>query len=452
MPLRVLQPTDPELERLLGDSHGRFARLVAEADARTRPFYRTLFGVELSIEAAIERIVAEIATEGDAAVLRYGECFDGCRLEAEQLRVDADEIEAAWQATDPALCKALELASERIETYQRRLLPCNFGADGNEPLGCRWTPLDRVAGYVPGGAGGALPLCSTVLMNLVPARVAGVPQLVVATPPRRDGSLAPELLAACRAAGVNEVYRVGGVQAIAALACGTASIPRVDKIVGPGNLFVTLAKRAVYGRVDLDMLAGPSEVLVICDRSADPAWVAADLLSQAEHDRLAMAVLLALDGSLDAVQVELERQLADLPEERRAVARQSIDALGLAVPCVERAHAVALSNRFAPEHLELLVERPQELLAGIRHAGAIFVGPWSPEPVGDYLAGPSHTLPTGGTARMWSGIGTDTFLKRSSVIALDQAGLRALAEPAMALARAEGLEAHARSIAIRLGS
>jgi len=288
-------------------------------------------------------------------------------------------------------------------------------------------------------------------MNLVPAKVAGVPELVMVSPSREDGSLAKELLAAAHAVGVSEVYGVGGIPGIAALACGTASLARVDKIVGPGNIYVTLAKRHAYGRVDIDMLAGPSEVLVIADAGANPAFVAADLLSQAEHDALAMTVCVTIGhGVAVHIQSELSDQLDALPEERRAVAAESIRRFGRLVRCRNASEAVKVANRIAPEHLELMVNDPAPLLAKITNAGAIFVGPWSPEPIGDYVAGPSHTLPTGGSARMWSGIGADTFMRRTSLINLSENDFRHCADAGVALARAEGMEAHARSIEIRL--
>ena len=449
--LTTLLPGDPQLEKILGSAHARFQRLVAEADAKARPFYAARLGREMGCEEAIAQIMADVDRDGDQALVRYSEIFDGSALPPERLRVTSDEIDAAWDAVSDDLRTALSTAVEHVTAYQTRLLPQGFGQDLDQPLGVRWTPLDRVGAYVPGGAGGSLPLCSTVIMNLVPARVAGVRDLVLVTPPRADGSVASELLAAAKATGVDEVYRVGGVQGIAALACGTQAIPRVDKIVGPGNIFVTLAKRAAYGRVDIDMLAGPSEVLVIADASCDPAWIAADLLSQAEHDQLAMAVLLPIGPAVaDAIQAELERQLAALPDARRSVAEASVERMGLCVPCTDVDQAVAICNRYAPEHLEILLADPKPAVQAIRHAGAIFVGPYSPEPIGDYVAGPSHTLPTGGTARMWSGIGSDTFMKRSSIINLDETNFRSMAPAAITLARAEGLEAHARSLEARL--
>ncbi len=446
---RLLQPTDPQVASLLQGSSQRFARLVAEAEVKARAFYRRTLGREAGIEEVIDEVFAAVEQDGDAAVMRYSHLFDGATTSESRLVVPREEQEAAWQATDPALQSAMRTAIDQVTAYQRKLLPRGFGEDLSSPLGVRWSALERVGAYVPGGTGGSLPLPSSVIMNLVPARVAGVEQLVLASPPRADGTLAPALLAAAHAVGVDEVWAVGGITAIAALACGTSRLRPVDKIVGPGNIYVTLAKRRAYGRVDIDMLAGPSEVLVIADRSADPRHVAADLLSQAEHDVLAMAVLLALDGCGEAVLHEVQRQLEELPEERRLTAQESLRRFGLAIACSEE-QAVALANRIAPEHLELLVGEPRRILPRLRHAGAIFVGPWSPEAIGDYIAGPSHTLPTGGTARMWSGIGADTFLRRTSLINLGKEDFMRLAGAGISLARGEGLEAHARSIESRL--
>jgi histidinol dehydrogenase len=449
--LTELTPQDAALADLLGATHQRFARLIAEAEAKARPYYARVLGREASIGDVIGEVFAAVEREGDAAVARYTRLFDNAVLPPEHLRVPATELAAAWESCDPQLRRAITFAIRQVETYQRRLLPRSFGVNLDEPLGVRWLPLARVGAYVPGGPRGSLPLFSSVIMNLVPAKVAGVRELVLVTPPREDGTLAPELLAAAHAVGVTEVYRVGGIPAIAALACGTASLRAVDKIVGPGNLYVTLAKRHAYGRVDLDMLAGPSEILVIADQAANPAFVAADLLSQAEHDTLAMAVCLTVGhGVASAIQEEISRQLDALPEPRRAVAVESIRRFGRLVRCRDLDEAVVVANRIAPEHLELLVEEPRPLLARLTNAGAIFVGPWSPEPIGDYVAGPSHTLPTGGTARMWSGIGADTFLRRTSIINFSEADFRHCADAGLTMARGEGLEAHARSIEIRL--
>ncbi len=452
--LTELTPTDPAFAELVSSSHQRFARLVHEAEAKARGFYQKTLGRPAAIDEVVDEVFAAVEREGDAAVVRYSQAFDGSALPPERLRVTPAELRAAWDQCDPTLRDAMQVAIAQVTAYQRRLLPQGFGEALDQPLGVRWTAIPRVGAYVPGGPQGSLPLFSSVIMNLVPAKVAGVPETVLVTPPRADGSLAIEVLAAAYAVGVDEVYRVGGIPAIAALACGTPTIAKVDKIVGPGNIVVTLAKRRAYGRVDIDMLAGPSEVLVISDGSVDPRFIAADLLSQAEHDPLAMCicVLICADGndSSAAIQGEIAAQLATLPAERQAVARASIERFGRLVKVRDLAEAAAVSNRIAPEHLEVLVRDAQALVPRLTNAGAIFIGPWSPEPIGDYVAGPSHTLPTGGTARMWSGIGADTFLKRTSLINLSEADFRALAPTGLTLARGEGLEAHARSIAVRL--
>jgi len=449
--LTVIRPDSPALQDLVGSVAHRFQRLVDEAERKAKPYYREKLGREASIAEVIHEVFAAVERDGDAAVAYYANCFDGSHLGADELSVPLELARAAWEAADPELRAAITIAIEQVTAYQRRLLPHSFGTDLRESLGVRWLPVDSVGAYIPGGAGGSLPLPSTVIMNLIPAKVAGVSELVIATPARPDGTIAAELLAAAHAVGVTRILRVGGIPAIAALACGTATVPAVAKIVGPGNIFVTLAKRHAYGRVDLDMLAGPSEVLIICDDSANPDHVAADLLSQAEHDTLAMSLCLTIgDGPVAAIQDAVRKQLDALPATRQKVARESIERHGRCIPCRDIAEAAAISNRIAPEHLELLVRDPAALLPQITNAGAVFVGPWSPEPIGDYVAGPSHTLPTGGTARMWSGIGADTFLKRSSIINLSEADFRRLAPAGLTLARAEGLEAHARSIEIRL--
>jgi histidinol dehydrogenase len=449
--LTELLPEDSALQELLGASHQRFARLVHEAETKARPYYARVLGRPASINEVIHEIFAAVDSTGDQAVAHYAGLFDGATLDPAKLRVPASALKEAWDACTPALRSAIQFAIHQIESYQRRLLPRSFGTALDEPLGVRWSPLARVGAYIPGGPKGSLPLFSSVLMNLVPAKVAGVPELVMVSPSREDGSLARELLAAAHAVGVGEVYGVGGIPGIAALACGTASLARVDKIVGPGNIYVTLAKRHAYGRVDIDMLAGPSEVLVIADSGANPAFVAADLLSQAEHDALAMAVCVTIGHDVAVhIQSELSDQLDALPEERRAVAAESIRRFGRLVRCRNASEAVRVANRIAPEHLELMVNDPAPLLAKITNAGAIFIGPWSPEPIGDYVAGPSHTLPTGGSARMWSGIGADTFMRRTSIINLSENDFRHCADAGAALARAEGMEAHARSIEIRL--
>jgi histidinol dehydrogenase len=449
--LTECRPGDPAFADLVSSTHRRFRRLVDEAESRARAFYKRTLGREATIEQVVDEVFAAVESEGDAALARFAKAFDGADLDASRLRVTPAACAAAWAGLDGTLQEAITVAIRQVTAYQRRLLPASFGTGLDQPLGVRWMPLDRVGAYVPGGASGSLPLFSSVIMNLVPAKVAGVAKTVLVTPSRADGTLAPELLATAHAVGVDEVYAVGGIPAIAALAVGTPTIAAVDKIVGPGNIVVTLAKKRAYGRVDIDMLAGPSEVLVLADDSAHPAFVAADLLSQAEHDPLAMAVCIAIGrGVASAVQREVAVQLDALPEARRNTARESIMRFGRLVRVDDMLEAIDVANRIAAEHVELLVRDPQAAIAGLRHAGAIFVGPWSPEPIGDYVAGPSHTLPTGGTARMWSGIGVDTFLRRTSIINLGEADFRRLAPHGKVLAEAEGLTAHARSIAVRL--
>jgi histidinol dehydrogenase len=374
------------------------------------------------------------------------ERFDGVHLD--DLRVSAAAIDSAWEQTPAPLRAALELAHERIAAFHQLQIPRDLERIGpfGERLGRRWRPVDRAGLYVPGGRA-AYP--STVLMNAVPARVAGVERLVMVTPPGREGEVNPTVLAAARVAGIDEIYRVGGAQAIAALAWGTASIPRVDVITGPGNLYVTLAKKAVYGRVGIDSLAGPSEVLVIADDSADAALVAADLLAQAEHDPLAAAILITTSARLaQTVPQEVDRQLAEHP--RRALTETSLRDWGLVVLCDTLERAAALADRFAPEHLELMVHEPEPLAGHIRQAGAIFLGAHSPEAAGDYLAGPNHTLPTGGTARFSGALSVETFMHHTSVISFTRAALEATGPSIVTLAESEGLHSHAESVRLRL--
>ena len=365
---------------------------------------RTNSGQAEAAIKTVDSILAQVRSEGDQALLELSERFDGVR--PDPLRIPIEQLQAAWDQCDNSLKSALELAHDRILAFHQRQLPSDLALVGppGERLGRRWRPVETAGIYIPGGRA-SYP--STVLMNAVPARVAGVKRLVMVTPPGPDGQVNATVLAAAHLAGVDEIYRVGGAQAIGALAYGTATIPRVDVITGPGNLYVTLAKKAVYGRVAIDSLAGPSEVLVIADHSARADQVAADLLAQAEHDPLAAAI-----------------------------------------PTLEA--AAALSDRFAPEHLELLVEQPEPLAERIQHAGAIFLGAWSPEAVGDYLAGPNHTLPTSGTARFASALGVETFLRHTSLIHFNRQALEATGPAVVTLAESEGLHSHAQSVRLRL--
>ncbi len=418
-----------------------------EAGERLTAIVERTGGAQMGEAArSVEAILRQVREQGDRALLELSERFDGVR--PEPLRIPRERLEAAWDSCDPSLQRALELAHGRILDFHRRQMPADLEVQGphGERLGRRWRAVERAGLYVPGGRA-AYP--STVLMNAVPARVAGVERLVMVTPPGPGGDPNPTVLAAAHLAGVEELYRVGGAQAVAALAYGTESVPRVDVISGPGNLYVTLAKKAVYGQVAIDSLAGPSEVLVIADHSARVDQVAADLLAQAEHDPLAAAILLTTSEELAAaLPAALEAQLAGHP--RAAITRAAIRDWGLVVVCDDLEAAAALSDRFAPEHLELLVEDPASLAVRIRHAGAIFLGPWSPEAVGDYLAGPNHTLPTCGTARFAGALGVETFLRHTSLIGFNRQALEATGAAVITLAESEGLHSHAESVRRRL--
>ncbi len=423
-------------------------------DAR-RPGFDVGFAALLSAKREMERdvdrtvadIVADVRARGDAALIDYTRRFDRVALTPETLRVPAAEIGAAAGRCAPETLAALRFAATRIDDYHRRQMPADldYRDAAGVRLGARWRPVAAVGLYVPGGTA-AYP--SSVLMNALPARVAGVERVVMVVP-APDGVLNPLVLAAAEIAGVHEVYRVGGAQAIAALAFGTATLAPVDKIVGPGNAYVAAAKRQVFGTVGIDMIAGPSEVLIVADRANDPSWIAADLLAQAEHDPAAQAILIADDESFaDAVLRAVETLLQSLP--RGAIARASWDAHGAVILVGDLGAAPALIDRIAPEHLELAVERPDELAARVRHAGAIFLGRWTPEAIGDYVAGPNHVLPTARSARFASGLGVLDFLKRTSLIGCDAGALAAIGPAAVTLADAEGLHAHARSVRLRL--
>lgn len=398
--------------------------------------------------ANVSGVLAAVKTEGDAALCRLTKQYDKIEIKPEQIKVSKEEIDSAYLLVDDDFLAALRLARDNIVSFHTKQLSRSWfepDSEGNI-LGQLIRPLTRVGIYVPGGTA-SYP--SSVLMNSVPAQVAGVREIAMVTPPGSDGRVNPYTLVAAAEAGVTEIYRVGGAQAIAALAYGTETIGKVDKITGPGNLYVTLAKQQVYGQVDIDMLAGPSEILVVADSSADPRYAAADLLSQAEHDVLASAILLTPDQQLaKRVQQELAAQLAVLP--RANIASQSINNYSAIILTRDIDEAIELANRFAPEHLELMVAEPFQWLGKITNAGAIFLGANSPEPVGDYLAGPNHVLPTGGTARFYSPLSVDTFMKKSSIIAYSRKALEKTGRHIMKLAGVEGLEAHANAVRIRL--
>ncbi len=427
--MRLLEFDDPRFEAAL-------SAIVSRGESPPE-------GVEETVEAIIEAV----RRQGDQALLEYTARFDGLDLTAAELQVTQAEIQAALAAVDAESMAALQLAADRIAAFHRRQKTETWLTTDEQDvmLGQMVQPLERVGIYVPGGKA-SYP--SSVLMNAIPAKVAGVEEVVMVVPMPR-GEVNPHVLAAAHLAGVDRIFKVGGAQAIAALAYGTATIPRVDKITGPGNIYVAIAKKMVFGQVDIDMIAGPSEILVVNDGSGTPDHIAVDLLSQAEHDELAAAILVTTDADFGRrVQQAVEEQLATL--QRAAIARRSIDAFGAILVVRDLDQAVAFSNRIAPEHLELAVNDPFALLPKIRHAGAIFMGHHCPEAVGDYLAGPNHTLPTGGTARFFSPLGVDDFVKKSSIISFSRAGLERLGKSIVHLAGLEGLEAHGRSVAIRL--
>ncbi|HUC09778.1 MAG TPA: histidinol dehydrogenase [Stellaceae bacterium] len=399
------------------------------------------------VDKAVEQIIEDVARRGDAALIDYTRRFDKVDLGRCGIRLSCREITEGAAAAPADTVAALRLAAERIDSFHRRQLPAEI--DYIDALGvrlaARWRPIEAAGLYVPGGTA-AYP--SSVLMNAIPAKVAGVERLVM-TVPTPGGALNPLVLAAAQLLGIDEIYRIGGAQAVAALAYGTATIAPVDKIVGPGNAYVAAAKRRVFGRVGIDMIAGPSEILIVADVDNDPAWIAADLLSQAEHDSAAQAILITdNDGFADAVAAAVERHLTRLP--RAEIARASWQDHGAILIIEDWRQAPELIDRVAPEHLELALDNADELAAAVRHAGAIFLGRWTPEAIGDYIAGPNHVLPTSGSARFASGLGVGDFLKRTSLVRCDQASLAALAPAAIRLAEAEGLDAHALSLSIRL--
>ena len=394
----------------------------------------------------VEAILTAVRDRGDAAIADFTERFDGFR--PEPMAVSPEALEQAWTSLPTNLRDALELAHRRITDFHQRQRPADLAVTGphGEQLGRRWRPVERAGLYVPGGRA-AYP--STVLMNAVPARVAGVKDVVICSPAGRDGAVNQVVLAAAHLAGVKTVFRLGGAQAVAAMAYGSESVAKVDVISGPGNLYVTLAKQAVYGQVAIDSLAGPSEVLVIADHSAKPDQVAADLLAQAEHDPLAAAVLITTDPALaDGINAAVAEQLADHP--RQEICEAALRDWGLVVVCDDLESCARLSDSFAPEHLELLVERPEPLADRIQNAGAIFLGPWSPEAVGDYLAGPNHTLPTCGAARFSGALSVETFMRHTSLIGFNRAALEATGSAVQELATSEGLHSHAESVRRRL--
>lgn len=405
------------------------------------------FGKEESLSEIVSRIIHMVREEGDLAVSNCLKQIDGCEIQATSLVVSREELETAKKEVDDDLEKALKLMADRIESYAKEMMPQTqnwFDAEAGRQLGVRFTPIENLGAYVPGGLGGSTPLISTVLMNLIPAKVAGVNNIVVATPCSKDGSVHPALLRACQLAGATTIYKAGGAQGVAAMALGTKSCPPCSKIIGPGNAFVQEAKRQLYGKIDIDMMAGPSEIAIIADSSAKASVLAADMIAQAEHDAMASSFLFSDDEELlIELASELEKQLETLP--RKDIATKSLTDYGALCLCEDLSQACSYSNRYAPEHLELCVDQPDQLLNEIRHAGAIFMGHSCPEVAGDYTAGPSHTLPTCGAARFTSGITVYSFLKSSSLLRYDIEALKKDLPSLTAMARAENLEGHARS-------
>ncbi|MBR6267672.1 MAG: histidinol dehydrogenase [Selenomonadaceae bacterium] len=431
-----------EVERLLRKK----AFDEVELSPGIREANKKLFGRDMTAAELVRTIVSEVREKGDEAVLKYSGLFDGAEYKAEELLVSEAEYEAAAGEVDTEVMESLRRAAENVRRYHQEQKPNSWITyrDHGSILGQSVIPLDRVGIYVPGGTA-AYP--SSVIMNAVPAAVAGVKEIIMMVPPK-NGKINPYVLLAAREAGVSRIYKVGGAQAIAAMAFGTETIPRVDKITGPGNIFVTLAKKEVYGHCDIDMLAGPSEILIVADESADPVYTAADMLSQAEHDPLASSIVITdCEELAKQVAEEAERQLVELP--RQEIARASIERNGLVIVAEDMEQAIHFANVSAPEHMELLTREPFKLLPKVRHAGAVFLGAYSPEPLGDYFAGPNHVLPTGGTARYYSVLNVETFMKRTSIISYTQEALSEVSGDIIRLATTEGLDAHANAIKLR---
>ena len=419
---------------------------TVELSPKIREANKITFGRDMSAAELVAQIVHDVRFEGDKAVLRYTKLIDKVECSIEDLLVTEAEFAAAEAQADPQVVESLQKAAANVRRYHEEQKPNSWMTyrEHGSLLGQSLIPLDRVGIYVPGGTA-AYP--SSVIMNAMPAVVAGVGEIIMMVPPK-NGAINPYVLIAAKLAGVQKIYKIGGAQAIAAMAFGTETIPRVDKITGPGNIFVTLAKKEVYGHVDIDMLAGPSEILIVADDSADPVYTAADMLSQAEHDPLASSIVITDSEKLARqVAMEAESQLQKLP--RQEIARASIERNGLIVIAEDMAQALRFANTSAPEHLELLTKEPFKLLPEVKHAGAVFLGAYSPEPLGDYFAGPNHVLPTGGTARYYSVLNVETFMIRTSLISYSQEALAAVSDDIIRLAETEGLQAHANAIRLR---
>lgn len=423
----------------------------AEAQQKLSQIASRQAGADPVMEQQVQEILDQVKRDGDEALVRYSRRFDAPDFDRSRLTVTEAEWEQAHDQVDREFLTILRAAADNIGCFHQKQLRASYFTTGTDGvfLGQMVNPVDSAGLYVPGGQGGETPLISTILMNAIPAKIAGVEDIAMVTPPKRDGSVNPYLLAAAREVGINRIHKLGSAWAIAALAFGTESVPKVDVIVGPGNAYVTLAKKMVSGTVGIDLLAGPSEILVIADHTARPQFIAADLLSQAEHDPMASAVLITSRQELaEAVNISLKEQLERLP--RREIAAQALDRYGAIFLVKDLDEAARLANRVAPEHLELQVDDPWSQLGKIKHAGAVFLGAYTPEPVGDYFAGPNHVLPTAGSARFASALNVDHFLKRTSIISYSAKALKRDGKSIVRLAELEGLTAHAASVGVRL--
>ncbi len=425
----------------------------SEADARLGQIVGRRSGDDPALEKQVMHMIDTVRRDGDQALLSFTRRFDSPGFSLQQLTADENEFESAGKEVDAEFFAVLQTAIDNIRDFHQKQLRHSYfstSPDGSF-LGQMVRPVDSAGLYIPGAKGGETPLISSILMNGIPAKLAGVEDIAMVTPPRRDGSINPHLLVAAREVGISRVHKIGSAWAIAALAYGTAAVAPVDVIVGPGNMYVTLAKKIVAGMVGIDLLAGPSEILVVADSSAQPDFIAADLLSQAEHDPMASAILITTDAQMaEWVNGSLKDQIRHLP--RKETAQKALRQYGVIFLVSHLEEAVRLANRIAPEHLELLIEDPWSCLGKIKHAGAIFIGNYTPEPVGDYIAGPNHVLPTAGTARFASALGVENFMKRTSVISYSREALLRDAPAIMRLAELEGLEAHAASIRVRMAN
>ena len=445
--MKRISTSDGDFEQQLARITDRMTQQERSQPASARQKTIDVFGEPLAPQEVVRKIVADVREKGDAALVDYALRLDGYRIAEDELRVPPEEIEQAPAKIDPALYSALEKAAGNVRRYQEHILirqPEPLHASGRK-MRARYRPMDVAGVHIPGALA---PYPSTLIMGAVPALAAGVGRVYVCSLPGEKGKMNPVVLAAAKACGITEMYRVGGVAAIAAMAFGTDTIPRADKVAGPGNYFVMLAKKEIYGHADIDMFAGPSEILVLADDSSDPAHVAADLLSQAEHGSMASAMLVTTSGELvNRVDRKIEELLERLPN--RAAAEEGIRSYGAAIVADTIDECIELANRIAPEHIEILLDDPEQYVDRIEHAGAIFVGPHTPEPVGDYIAGSSHILPTGGTSRFFSGLSANDFLRRTSIVSYSEAALQDDAGAIAAIARAEGFHAHALSAEIR---